>query len=129
MFTVPEYASLQLQQYHQRRNYYIFLSGNRCRKCGSVTELEFDHIDPSTKIDTISNMLAKSVHVDIHHAELKKCQLLCRQCHLEKTREIDGLKAEHGKYSMYRNYKCRCDLCKEANRLQHRAWRENRRDA
>ena len=47
--------------------------------------------------------------------ELDKCQLLCKPCHLEKTREVDGLKMEHGKDSMYRHGKCRCNACKDAH--------------
>jgi len=119
--------SPQLRQYHQRRMYYIFLMGNHCWKCGSQDGLEFDHIDPSTKVETISIMLANSYPLELLHLELKKCQLLCAKCHLVKTREVDGLKADHGKYSMYRHHGCRCDLCKQANRQQHKEWRDKRR--
>ena len=44
--------------------------------------------------------------------EMKKCQLLCRRCHLEKSREAKDLgNVDHGGgLSGKRN--CKCDPCK-----------------
>lgn len=99
----------------------ITLLGGKCVDCGSIHNLEFDHIDRTLKSFNIGACYSLPL-VELLE-ELKKCQLLCHKCHKLKTREIDGLKAEHGKYSMYRHYKCRCALCKEANRRQHAEWR------
>lgn len=54
-----------------------------CNKCGSEESLEVDHVDPNQKV---------------HHAvwswslprmlqELRKCQVLCRDCHKLKSAE------------------------------------------
>ena len=66
-----------------------------CADCGRlVPELailqkgfEFDHIDPSTKKQTISYMVNHGASLNALAAELAKCQLLCRLCHREKTKK------------------------------------------
>ena len=118
--------SPQLKQYYLRRKYYIFLLGNRCARCGSMKNLEFDHIVPSTKLYTISEMLSKSFPEESLHEELRKCQILCEDCHLKKTREEDGFKARHGTGGMYRHHGCRCEACKEANSSYYKAWKEKK---
>lgn len=57
--------------------------GGKCVKCGVVSGLEIDHIDPSTKVAPVTQMWNKSW--DKIEFELKKCQLLCGPHHLEKT--------------------------------------------
>lgn len=63
----------------------IALLGGRCaiENCTETTKLEFDHIDPSTREFFISN--AASIPDDRFFRELKKCQLLCRKHHAQKT--------------------------------------------
>jgi hypothetical protein len=59
--------------------------GGKCSKCGSTEHLEFDHISPNDKSFNISKLLNRSKQeTDI---ELQKCQLLCHNCHLEKSRK------------------------------------------
>ena len=70
--------------YHRRKQGYIDLLGGRCKICNGKENLEFDHIDANNKSFNISkfmNYSKKKVE-----EELKKCQLLCHSCHLEKTR-------------------------------------------
>lgn len=112
--------SNQLEHYHRKRAEMIQILGGECVDCSSVDNLEFDHDDRSQKKFSISKWYGLSI--DKLMPELLKCKLRCKTCHEIKTREVDGLKAEHGKYSMYRHHKCRCDLCKEANRKQQREW-------
>lgn len=75
-----------LDRYHRRISEAIIELGAACAHCGSeeISELEFDHIDPSTKSFTIGTK-AGSVSEDKLQAELKKCQLLCKTCHDIKT--------------------------------------------
>ncbi len=56
--------------------------GGKCVECGDAEELEFDHIDPSTKNFTIGKMW--SVSKKRLEKELELCQLLCKPCHLDK---------------------------------------------
>lgn len=91
------------------------LLGGKCSKCGSKNNLQFDHIDPKTK----------SYHVlDQNHlfdqniqSEIDKCQLLCKDCHKQKTKdgwEYALPESSHGSLWRYKKYKCRCDKCKKA---------------
>ena len=47
-------------------------------------QLQFDHIDPATKVDAVSRMVGKKSMDEILQ-EISKCQVLCANCHLEKT--------------------------------------------
>jgi len=100
----------------KRKKELIDLLGGKCVMCGSKNNLEFDHIDKSKKEHKITRILEYSM--DRIMQELNKCQLLCKECHLEKTslnseNTLSG-PARHGTLHMYRNYKCRCDECKKA---------------
>lgn len=110
--------------YQKRKSKIIKYLGGKCRFCGSVDNLQFDHVDSLTKSFNVSSRWSYSWKNLL--PEIKKCQLLCDPCHKKKTRDIDGHKSEHGKYSMYRHGNCRCNLCKEANRLQVAEWRKRR---
>lgn len=59
--------------------------GGRCIRCGAIENLEFDHIDPRTKIMSVARASSRSE--TFFWAEVDKCQLLCWPCHLEKTAE------------------------------------------
>lgn len=117
--------SPQLRHYYRKREELISLLGGKCVDCGVTHDLQFDHADASSKSFDISNWYGLSM--EKLKPELDKCVLRCKPCHGVKTREVDGLKMEHGKFSMYRHGKCRCDLCKEANRVQWAAWDAKRR--
>lgn len=43
--------------------------------------------------------------------EAAKCQILCANCHLEKT-IADRKKATHGSEEAYMKQHCRCEHCK-----------------
>ena len=113
--------SATIDQYYKRKEYLIKYLGGECVDCGAKTLLEFDHINRSEKSFNISENWSLSL-VNLLK-EVDKCELRCKSCHKIKTQEVDGLKSEHGKFSMYRHHKCRCVLCKEANRLQTKSWR------
>jgi len=97
---------------------------NTCQRCGvEGGAMDFDHIDPRTKSFDISQNL--STGWDTFKLEVAKCQLLCRPCHITKTKEDreQGLivwrsrtlsPSVCGTPSRYSNHKCRCDACREA---------------
>lgn len=68
----------------QRRAAAIDYLGGACAYCGAVEDLEFDHIDRATKLTTIAR--ASSFSESRFWTEVRKCQLLCKVCHKEKTR-------------------------------------------
>lgn len=105
--------------YHQRKLDYQKLLESHCNKCGSTEDLQFDHIDPKTKSFTISKLMNYSKEKVLE--ELRKCQLLCKSCHLHKSQEEGSLskkphnkgKWKHGTTTSYMAKGCRCKVCKD----------------
>lgn len=62
------------------------LLGGVCVVCGTTERLEFDHIDPSTKLFDIAKGWARAEKIVLE--ELEKCQLLCKQHHDEKSYKL-----------------------------------------
>jgi hypothetical protein len=54
-----------------------------CSRCGfneHPVALEFNHIEPSQKVKTVSQLVKKGVIKNIK-AEIEKCHILCSNCH------------------------------------------------
>lgn len=82
--------------------------------CGSRERLELDHIDPETKIDH----KIWSWSDQRRSEELAKCQVLCYNCHKEKSRKEKFREIPaHGTIARYKHkrFPCKCEYCKEAN--------------
>ena len=105
-----------LNRYYEKRNEFIILFGGKCIKCGSTEELEFDHIDPSTKQFNISDAWKFNNRNEKLQIELDKVQLLCSSCHKEKH------KSPHGTLARYRD--CKCELCLTVKREYMREYRK-----
>ena|SRR6478735_5249227 len=67
----------------KRRALAVEKLGGECIECGETESLEFDHIDPSTKIMTVARASSRSE--EFFWAEVSKCQLLCKPHHKIKT--------------------------------------------
>lgn len=123
------YKLARTDQYHNRRTKVIEELGGKCVRCGSKNDLQFDHKDRKKKKMRMADL--HSVSDAALKEELKNIQLLCQECHREKTHEawdFDVPKPKHGTYWMYRKHKCRCDKCVEAFRSRHREWNKTRSD-
>ncbi len=120
--------------YLLKYNYQIFkekcfdIIGHTCVKCGCIDRIEIDHIDWQLKSFSISKKSSPKYWNDVVE-ELKKCQPLCFDCHLEKSR-IDLSEQNkkdrsllHGTLSQYFRYKCRCVLCLTS----YKEWRRSTR--
>lgn len=93
----------------------IKMLGGKCIICGSTLNLEFDHIDPSSKIIAISDAIASKSEQFIYN-EIKKCQLLCKVCHIKKTKKHgDNIK----KRLSDEDYEKICELYYEGNMTQN----------
>ena len=101
----------QLERYHTRRASFIEYLGGSCVRCSTNEDLEFDHIDRSSKSFNVSKRMT-SMNYEELKLEVDKCQLLCKDCHLEKSREAGDLKdvGHGGGNSGKRN--CKCEPCK-----------------
>lgn len=125
-----DHAEYQREKYNSRKEKYISILGGQCIVCESISDLEFDHIDPTTKEYNITTLLSKYSD-DIIKKELDKCQLLCKECHRKKSiKEAKsrtpwnyGTKKEHGSYYGVYTLKCKCQECSEylTKRKQKRA--------
>jgi hypothetical protein len=75
------------RKYRKHRQDFINEAKSKgCEICGykkCTAALVFHHRDPSTKVDTISNMACRCASVEDIRAEMDKCTLLCQNCHHE----------------------------------------------
>lgn len=73
------------RRYNKRRALALGILGRECVDCASKKDLEIDHSDASTKgLD-----LSRRLHTAPWNAvllELKKCELRCRPCYIEKSK-------------------------------------------
>jgi hypothetical protein len=107
-------------RYRERRTFAVAYLGGKCLKCGSIDDLQFDHIDRTTKYRNLPEMGFYSQKRFME--ELGKCQLLCGDCHRAKTFVDFGqvsARGSHGTLSSFRY--CKCDLCRKASRDYNRA--------
>tara|TARA_B100002019_G_C21102389_1_gene514211 strand:+ start:82 stop:807 length:726 start_codon:yes stop_codon:yes gene_type:complete len=79
------------RNYDENRQYLIDKMGGQCVSCGTTDNLEFDHINPLDKSLNITNKLTLKNAYQLEEVleELNKCQLLCEQCHKNKTHGPD----------------------------------------
>lgn len=68
------------------------LSSNGCENCGwfnkdFLSVLHFDHIESSDKEHNISRLIGTGRTIALIKEEIKKCRLLCANCHRKRTLE------------------------------------------
>lgn len=88
--------------------------GNQCVNCGSRENLEFDHVDPSSKVGNVSEIANWTLERFL--GEVSKCQLLCSSCHTQKTNKENYELCPVTNQGWYR---CPCGTCRERKRLYH----------
>lgn len=98
------------ERYHRLRREWIESQGGKCTLCGSVEDLEIDHVDRATKSFDVARIWSRSKVV--REEELAKCQVLCKKCHLKKTTAENIALGIHSEEHSYRK-KCRCPGCRE----------------
>lgn len=74
----------QIELRKNRRLWATNYLGGQCAVCASTDQLEFDHVDKTTKNFTIASRL--TIAEDALTLELDKCQLLCKDCHNKKSK-------------------------------------------
>lgn len=137
-----EYARRYMHQlYQDQRDIFIEELGGKCRRCGSKSDLQFDHVDPNAKEFDVGRYWGKRTLEQVI-TELRKCQLLCGPCHRKKSAEEasarmslyykgvngpDGFR--HGTAFSWMKRKCQCPTCEEAKKSWHKARNERRRAA
>ena len=84
MGSKEKHREYNLKYYHNKRADLIDRLGGKCSVCGSAEDLQFDHMDSSLKEFAISSNLQRSSQYLA--GELDKCQLLCKKCHINKSK-------------------------------------------
>ena len=72
--------------YKQRKQWVSEIKAqHKCAKCGEERSylLDFHHIDPSVKDDTIARLTSSSSNKQRIQDEIDKCIVLCANCHRE----------------------------------------------
>ena len=115
----------------QRQEMYEYLGGV-CVVCGTVENLEIDHINWRKKSFGVGKLWPVKKLPEVYR-ELDKCQLLCQKHHLEKTlQDYPEIVAEtrqpyrHGTMYAFMHKKCHCDTCNLARDEFNRKRRESR---
>lgn len=90
-----------------------FFQGKKCTKCNTEKGLQLDHIVPKLKVS--HNIWSWSK--ERQDNELQKCQILCKECHKNKTAN-DFNFYRHGTNNQY-DRGCRCISCKEVKRIKN----------
>jgi len=85
--TAAEQREYQRKWRQRRRQRAVSYLGRVCVYCGTTSDLQFDHIDPSTRTCFVNYILSSRWERLVE--ELDKCQLLCFGCHVQKNR-VDG---------------------------------------
>lgn len=109
-----------------RRSALIAMLGGKCVDCGATDNLEFNHIDPSTKLFSIGDGIDKKWETILD--EVAKCDLRCVPHHRELTsrQHAEGLlpapwnavgePPPHGSAACYAAG-CREDRCRQARSI------------
>lgn len=88
----------QKKRYHGRKKQAIKMLGGKCTVCGTTRGLELDHKNPDTKKFNVTKLW--SVPEEEFKREVRKCKLLCKKHHRERTskqRENGDVKSIPGK--------------------------------
>ena len=68
-----------------------------CAECGAQpdnpADLHFDHLPGFEKVDNVSDLVSQDQSWPVLRAEMAKCQVLCRDCHVAVTRERKAAEA------------------------------------
>ena len=74
------------EKYYRLKKAVFNLLGNKCAQCGETEGLQIDHKDKTLKKYNVLRQLRCKPWAIILK-EVEKCQLLCKKCHLEKTKK------------------------------------------
>lgn len=96
----------------KRRSDWIAANGP-CKHCGSNQKLEVDHINPLKKVKDAWQIWS----LKDRNIELAKCQVLCHDCHLKKTKTEGTQRFLHDEVVELRQYVADGTSCEELSML------------
>lgn len=106
--TNRRYQRNVLQKYRE------FMAQKVCNRCGynNPEALVWHHIDPSTKIASVYNMVNRGFNWDKILIEINKCECLCQNCHAIEHYNHSTSRKQRQKYKEFmKTQKCkRCGI-------------------
>ena len=83
------YKFKQIRKHKIRDEYYELKKQLKCCHCGNndFRVLDFDHLDRDKKSLNVSEAMKRGCALETIKEEIKKCQVLCANCHRIKTYE------------------------------------------
>lgn len=105
-FTNEQMRAYQKDRYDRRMQEARAILGGVCITCGGTELLEIDHLEPGAKVANLSSMT--NLSESRWREELAKCQLKCKKCHIDRTREQRAV-PHGGGVKGRRN--CPCEPC------------------
>lgn len=88
----PCLYAYQLERWKKRKRKAVEMMGGKCSRCGycrNYSALEFHHLDPSKKEQELASSIRCSWSKFVE--ELKKCILVCSNCHREEHHPNDAI--------------------------------------
>jgi hypothetical protein len=95
-----------------------------CAHCGGEDQLEVDHVNRADKTMEPASIWGR--RLEEREAELAKCQVLCHECHANKTASEREPAQEHGTWYTWQEKKCRCEQCRFFFNNYRRDWRRRK---
>jgi len=82
----------RLYRQETHRKIFEYLSAHPCLDCGESDPivLDFDHIESTTKVAAISEMISGLKSWMLISQEIQKCEVRCANCHRRKTAKQRG---------------------------------------
>jgi hypothetical protein len=71
------------------KRYKLLIGCSRCGYKNYDKALEFHHLGEVEKVDSVSAMLRENVSTKRLKAEIRKCIVVCANCHREIHRDVD----------------------------------------
>lgn len=89
-------AALQKARYYARRDFVNRIKDNPCADCGvryPPYVMQFDNIGTESHIN-VARLVSRAVSEERILREIEKCELVCANCHAERTFSRAGYIAE-----------------------------------
>ena len=80
------HTNFMKNKYQEKKNIVQELKmSSKCQKCGENRGyvLDYHHIDPNQKENTVARMTSNNYTLDKVYTEIEKCICLCANCHRE----------------------------------------------
>lgn len=98
-----------------REWYKDFKKGKKCKYCTENDSrcLDFHHINPKTKHMSISKMVSLCKSKRLIMKEIKKCDVLCSNCHRKEHYDENRTRSALQKWLLNLKRQMKCTLCPE----------------